>query len=157
MASCIDIARSKTNPKNIASIKEFVVSFLKGSTISKFIFGKIAKLYLMYEGESSKVKINQYFEQNLGNIVVDILTKIHPVIKTEGDLSNSTKDSASMKISDLYTLDEFIDTFYSVSLEVFNKYPSERSCAIRYSPSDHLCHLIYEGLEMMSEIRSVHF
>lgn len=148
MASNIDIRKSKTNPANVAQIQEFVVEFLKSDTISKYMIGKIVKFYLTQLVTQSNTTITQYFEQNIRNIVVEILTKIHPVIGSDGNTSESHEETASMKISDLYQRDEFVETFYWQSLGVFNQLPSERTPVVTFVPSEHLTELVNEGFDI---------
>ena len=149
MASIIDIAKSMTNARNVEQIQEFVVEFLKSKTISKYIIGKIVKFYLT----QSKITINQYFESNIQNIIVEILTKIHPVIGSDGQLSQSSGESASMKISDLYQQDEFVETFYWKSLGVFSQVPKEPIPIVMFVPTEHLIDLINEGFDLFVNIQ----
>ena len=153
MASNIDIEKSKTNPTNVAQIEEFIVSFLKSDTISKFMIGKIVKFYLTQLSTQSNTTIHQYFETNIRNIVTEILRKIHPVIGSDGALSTSNGESASMKISDLYERDEFVETFYWKSLGVFNQLPAERTPIVTFVPTEHLTDLVNEGFNIFVKIQ----
>jgi hypothetical protein len=161
MASHVDIAKSKTNPANVAQIEDFVVSFLKSDTISKYMIGKIVKFYLNQLATQSNTTITQYFESNMRIIVTEILRKIHPVIGSDGKTSpgetspgeTSPGETASMKISDLYERDEFVETFYWKSLGVFNEIPVERTPIVRFVPTEHLTELVNEGFDIFVKIQ----
>lgn len=151
MASHVDIAKSKTNPANVAQIEDFVVAFLKSDTISKYMIGKIVKFYLNQLATQSNTTITQYFESNMRLIVTDILRKIHPVIGSDG--KTSPGETASMKISDLYEQDEFVETFYWKSLGVFSEIPAERTPIVRFVPTEHLTDLVNEGFDIFVKMQ----